>query len=119
LFFFLALILLFLLPAPWNLVGLAAGLAGFAVEVVYWHRKVRGRKAVVGAQTLIGRQATVIKTCRPRGQVRVGGEIWRARSARGADRGEIVTIIGRHRLTLEVEQRTNTSDGANTASERG
>jgi membrane-bound ClpP family serine protease len=102
-FLLLALVLLFVLPSPWGFVGFGIGLVCFAGEVSFWQRRVRGRRAVVGAQTLIGQVGTVVTPCRPTGQVRISGEIWAARSEVGVDRGDTVTVVGRNELTLIVE----------------
>lgn len=102
-FFIVALVLLFLLPSPWNFVGFLAGLTVFVGEVLFWNRKVRGQRKTVGAETLIGKPATVVSPCRPSGQVRIAGEIWAARCSGGADAGEAVTVVGRDGLTLLVE----------------
>jgi membrane protein implicated in regulation of membrane protease activity len=102
-FFIVALVLLFLLPSPWNFVGFLAGLTVFVGEVLFWNRKVRGQRKAVGAETLTGKAATVVSPCRPSGQVRIAGEIWAARCSAGADAGETVTVVGRDGLTLLVE----------------
>ncbi|MGE5273309.1 MAG: NfeD family protein [Verrucomicrobiota bacterium] len=102
-FLIVGLVLLFLLPSPWNLVGSTCFFVLFLGELGFWHRRVRGRPKEVGAQNLIGQTATVISVCRPNGQVRLSGEIWAARCPGGADEGDTVTIIGRDRLTLLVE----------------
>jgi membrane protein implicated in regulation of membrane protease activity len=94
--------LLLLLPSPWNWAAFAACLVLFLGEVAFWHRRVRGNRSVVGGQTLIGATGTVVSPCRPRGQVRVGGEIWAARCDDGADRGAEVTVVGLDDLTLTV-----------------
>ena len=110
-FFIIALVLLFLLPSPWNVVGFIGGLIVFGGEVLFWNRKVRSGRKAVGAQTLIGKDATVVSACRPGGQVRIAGEIWAARCSAGADAGETVTVVGRDRLTLLVEPaRTEDAD---------
>jgi len=103
-FAIVALVLLFLLPSPWNLVGFGCSLALFLCELTFWHRRVRGQPKKVGAQTLVGQAATVISPCRPEGQVRLSGEIWAARCPGGADTGDAVTVIGRDGLTLLVER---------------
>ena len=103
-FLLLALALLVVLPSPWGFIGFGIGVVCFAGEVMYWQRKVRGRRAVVGAHTLIGEVGTVVSPCRPTGQVRVSGEIWAAHCESGADLGETVTVIGRRDLTLVVER---------------
>ena len=103
-FLIVALVLLILLPSPWNLVGFIGGLTIFVGEVLFWNRKVRTGRKTVGAQTLIGKEATVVSSCRPAGQVRIAGEIWAARCSAGADAGETVTVVGCDGLTLVVEQ---------------
>jgi membrane protein implicated in regulation of membrane protease activity len=98
-----AFVLLLLLPSPWNLVAfVVAGLLGI-VELLTWNRTVRHRRKAVGAGTLIGRNATVVSPCHPDGQVRLDGEIWAARSASGATINDLVSVVGRDRLTLIVE----------------
>jgi membrane protein implicated in regulation of membrane protease activity len=101
-FVLLAIVLLLLLPSPWNLVGFACCLVLFLGEVAFWHRRVRGQRKAVGAQTVIGETGTLVSICRPHGQVRVGGEIWAARCDEGGDLGEEVTVVGRDDLTLLV-----------------
>lgn len=100
------LVLLFLLPTPWNLIALLVGLVLWLGEVFAIWRLVRKKQVQTGVQTLIGRTATVIAPCRPLGQVRLGGEseIWRARCAAGADRGETVHVVAIDQLTLIVER---------------
>lgn len=103
-FVLVALVLLFVLPSPWNIVGFAGGLACFAVEVVFWHRTVRGRRAAVGAQTLVGEVGTVVSPCRPTGQMRLSGELWTARCDDWADPGDTVQVVDRQGLTLVVKR---------------
>ena len=103
-FLLVAIVLLLLLRSPWNLVGFAICLVLFVGEVAFWHRRVRGQRKVVGAQTLIGKTGTLVSACRPHGQVRVGGEVWDARCDEGADVGEEVTVVGRDGLTLTVDR---------------
>jgi membrane protein implicated in regulation of membrane protease activity len=103
-FLIVAIVLLIFLPSPWSLFGFAAGLVCFMGELAFWHRRVKNRRAVVGAQTLIGQLATVVEPCRPTGQVRVDGAIWAARCDAGADRDETVRVVDREQLTLVVEK---------------
>jgi membrane protein implicated in regulation of membrane protease activity len=100
------LVLLFLLPSPWNLVAFLAGLVLWLGEVFAIWRVVRRKQVQSGAETLIGRTATVIAACAPLGQVRLSGEseIWRARCVEGAERGETVRVVGIDELTLIVER---------------
>jgi membrane protein implicated in regulation of membrane protease activity len=100
------LVLLFLLPTPWNLIAFLAGLLLWLGEVFVIWRLVRRKQVQAGAETLVGRTATVIVACRPLGQVRLSGEseIWRARCAEGAEQGETVRVVGLDELTLLVER---------------
>ena len=102
-FFIVALLLLLLLPSPWNIIGSIASLAVAFVEAGFWQRTVRNRKVVAGAETLIGTRGVVVRPLRPTGQVRLSGELWEATSEAGADPGEEVTVVGRDGLTLVVE----------------
>jgi membrane protein implicated in regulation of membrane protease activity len=97
-----ALVLLLVLPDPWNLVAGLVCLVLFLGELFLWNRTVRRRRKVVGAQTLIGQTGEVRETCRPRGQVFVAGELWSAHCSEGADAGARVRIIAVRGLELEV-----------------
>jgi membrane-bound serine protease (ClpP class) len=97
------LLALFVLPAPWGLVLVAASAVVEVAETYFWIRLSRRRRIQAGAETLIGARAVVASPCRPAGQVRVQGELWRARCEAGAEPGETVRIVGREGLTLLVE----------------
>jgi membrane protein implicated in regulation of membrane protease activity len=100
--FLVALVLLLVLPDPWNVVaGTVVGLLGLG-ELFAWNRTVRKRRKVVGLQTLVGKTGEVRETCRPRGQVFVDGELWEARCEEGADIGNTVRILAVRGLELEV-----------------
>jgi membrane protein implicated in regulation of membrane protease activity len=103
-FLLVAIVLLVVLPSPWNAVGFVAGVVLFAGEIVFWNRTVRGRRAAVGVETIVGASATVVSACRPAGQVRARGEIWRAQCADGADPGDRVIVVAQHGLELVVER---------------
>jgi membrane-bound serine protease (ClpP class) len=106
-FFVVAIVLLLVLPSPWGVIAFVAGLVLFAGEVGFWQRRVRGRRAQVGAHRLVGASATVVTSCRPDGQVRVRGEIWKARCQAGADPGDTVVVRTLEGLTLFVEPATD------------
>ena len=98
-----AILLLVVLPSPWNLVVFVVAVPLWILELFGWNRTVKHRRKVVGAQTLVGQEAVVIAACNPEGQVKHGGEVWSARCTPGAAVGDTVRIVGLHRLTLEVE----------------
>lgn len=98
-----AVVLLLVLPDPWDVI-LAAIFAVLGLGELYlWNRTVRKRQKVVGTQALVGQKAQVREPCRPLGQVFVAGELWRARCEDGADVGDTVTVTAVKGLVLEVK----------------
>jgi membrane-bound serine protease (ClpP class) len=96
------LLAVFVLPPVW---GLAAVIVAAVIEIAefffwIWLSKRRGVQA--GRETLPGKTAKVTSTCRPEGQVRLDGELWKARCEAGADVGESVRVAAVDGLTLEV-----------------
>ena len=88
-------------PLGWILVGVAAVIEIGQTAFWFWWSGKRKRPKV-GAETLIGKTAVVVEPCRPEGQVRLDGELWRARSAAGAELGERVVVEELEGLTLVV-----------------
>ncbi len=71
--------------------------------------KVIGRAAAVGPETLIGVKCTTTTPLLPDGYVRVGTELWQARSMTGnVEIGTEVVIVGINRLTLLVKPSVDT-----------
>jgi membrane-bound serine protease (ClpP class) len=97
------LLAIFVLPAPWGLALVGTAAVVEIAETFFWIHLSRRWRVRAGAETLIGAHAEVASACRPLGQVRVAGELWRARCEAGADVGERVRIRGRDGLTLLVE----------------
>ena len=99
----LALLSLIFLPSPWNLIGALASGAVFALEVAYWQRRMRRRKVQTGLENLVGSTGEAAERLAPSGQVRVLGELWRARSSSELPPGSRVRVVAVHGLTLEVQ----------------
>ena len=96
------LLAVFVLEGPWRIVVVVAGLTLDMAEnvgLLWWSRRHR---AAVGVETLVGRTAVVVTACRPRGQVRVAGELWQAECVDGADPGERVEVAAVDGLLLTV-----------------
>ena len=98
-----AVVLLLVLPGPWNIVAFVVVTLLWFVELFGWSRTVRRQRRAVGAETLIGQTAVVTQPLRPSGQVRLDGETWEARSTAAVSVGDQVRVIGRDKLTLIVE----------------
>ena len=98
------LLALFVLEGPWDAVVLGAAAVVELAEMAFWIRFSRRRRIQVGAETLVGGVAEVVRQCRPLGQIRLGREFWEARCDQGADSGERVRVVGRDGLTLVVEK---------------
>jgi membrane-bound serine protease (ClpP class) len=101
----LAIVLLLVVPSPWNVIAFAGVLVLGVVEVSYWWRTVRGHRVQTGAEGLIGARGRVLADCHPDGEVWVEGARWRAHCDAGADRDATVTVVGRDGLVLTVEPR--------------
>ena len=97
------LLALFVLDEPWSWVAVTLGAGWEIAEAILLVRWSQRRRAVVGAEALVGRRAVVAADCMPEGQVRVAGELWRARCAAGAAAGDEVVVREVDGLTLVVE----------------
>ena len=97
------LLAVFVLEPPLGVIAVALGALVEVGEMVFWIWLSRRRRVQVGAETLIGARAQVVRDCRPLGLVRLSGELWQARCEAGAARGESVFVRGREGLTLLVE----------------
>ena len=101
--FLIALLLaLFVLPSPWGVITVAVALVLDLVEVGVgiWYSK--RRRAKVGTSALVGLTGVALDQLAPEGQVRINGEIWRARCEDGCDAGVAVVVRAVDGLTLEV-----------------
>jgi membrane protein implicated in regulation of membrane protease activity len=95
---------LFLLPSPWNALLLGFALVAEVGEIYLWKRYLDRRRIETGAEGLVGQRAVAVGPLGPRGQVRLRGEIWRARSVAAAiEPGDEVEVVAVDGLTLEVE----------------
>lgn len=96
------LLAIFVLPSPWGMIGVAGAALLDLLETAILLRWNRGRRAVVGAETLVGRTAVAVTALTPTGQVRIDGELWAARAAATVPSGGEVVIRAVDGLTLDV-----------------
>lgn len=102
--FTIALLLaIFVLPSPWGLVAVVVGGALDIAETgvfLWWSKR---RRATVGVESLVGKAGIASTDLWPEGQVKIVGEIWRARCDGGCDAGTKVVVREVNGLTLLVE----------------
>jgi membrane-bound serine protease (ClpP class) len=96
------LLAVFVLPPIWGLIAVTVAAVIEISEFFFWIWLSRRRDVQAGREALIGKTARVMSPCRPEGQVRVEGELWRARCEAGADVGDTVSVAAVEGLTLEV-----------------
>src|ERR671937_1089650 len=93
------LLAVFVVPWPWGIATVIGGGLldiGESLVLLRWSKR---RRSPVGAEALVGQRAVVAN----RGQVRVAGELWEARSERPLVPGERVVVRSVDGLTLVVE----------------
>lgn len=95
------LLAVFVVPWPWGLATVLGGGVLDIAESLVLLRWSRRRRAVTGAEALIGQTAVVSS----RTQVRVAGELWEARSEEPLVPGNEVVVTAVEGLTLRVEAR--------------
>ena len=93
------------LPSPWGLVAVVVAALIDVTETWFFVRWSKRRRSTVGVETLVGRTAVVVRALTPRGQVKVDGEVWEARSEYHFAPGEEVVVTGVDGLVLDVEPR--------------
>jgi membrane protein implicated in regulation of membrane protease activity len=93
----------FVLPSPWGLVAVVVGGVLDIAETglfLWWSKR---RRASVGVESLVGKVGVAASDLWPEGQVRIAGEIWRARCDGGCDTGTRVVVKAIEGLTLVVD----------------
>lgn len=102
--FTIALLLaIFVLPSPWGLVAVVVGGALDIAETgafLWWSKR---RRASVGVEALVGKAGVASTDLWPEGQVKIVGEIWKARCEGGCDAGTTVVVREVDGLTLVVD----------------
>ena len=92
------LLAIFVIPWPWGIAAVIGGGVLDVVESVVLLRWNRRRRAVTGAEALVGRTAVVARE----NHVRIAGELWAARSDQPLREGAGVRVVGVDGLTLVV-----------------
>lgn len=89
---------------PWRGVVVLGLLFVEGAEIWLW-LKLRKVPATTGAEAMVGAHGRAVTDCIPDGQVRVKGQLWRARCPTGVRAGDHITVIALRGLELEVAER--------------
>ncbi len=92
----------FVLPAPFGIAAIVAGMTIEVGEAAFWIRLSRRMRPAVGIEALVGAEGVAVSECRPDGSVRVQGELWGAVCSEGVSKGEPVVVESVSGLTLRV-----------------
>jgi membrane-bound serine protease (ClpP class) len=98
---------------PWVAIAISAAFGGITVFLVRLAVRARQRKALIGADAMVGCRATAMEALAPEGHVLVEGEIWRAASAAAVPKGSGLRVVSHDHGILRV-----TPDGTPQAPER-
>jgi len=100
-----AIVGLFVLPEPWNVIALCVAAVVEVGELYLWKRFLDRYRVHGGAEGMIGERAEVTERCDPTGRVMIRGEIWKASSEQGRafDAGIRVRVVGVDGLTLRID----------------
>ena len=90
-----------LLDPPWRYIVILL-LAGWEVFEIWLFLHLRRLRSITGREAIAGTKGTALTDCRPAGQVRIKGQIWKARCRQGVDAGEEIVVDAVDGLTLEV-----------------
>jgi membrane-bound serine protease (ClpP class) len=85
-------------------IGAFATVGGLTIAgIVYLATRAMRHPVATGTQGMIGEPAEVVADFTGKGQVRYGGELWKARSAVALHAGDQARIVRVEGLTLWVE----------------
>ena len=80
-------------------------MVGPIAMVLYFIAKVQFRRPEMGLEALIGLKGVVVEDLNPEGFVKLGGELWRAKSLGShVEKGQVVEVVKVEGLTLLVRK---------------
>ena len=90
-----------------GLIGIMAGLVTWAVFSYRFGSRALMKKPVAGLSDMIGLQGEVVKPLAPEGVIRIGSELWRAKTTdRKINVGKRITVVEQDGLKLIVRRLT-------------
>ena len=88
---------------PWVAFAVSASFGGITVFLVRLAVRARRRKALTGADAMVGCRAIAMEPLTPEGHVLVEGEIWRAVCGAPAVQGASLRVVSHEQMLLRVE----------------
>jgi membrane protein implicated in regulation of membrane protease activity len=95
---------LMFLESPWRYLAIVPLAAWEAFEIYLW-MKWRRVRSITGPEAFVGSTGRAVTDCRPEGQVRVKGALWRAHCPAGVDAGERIVVEAMDGMLLTVRPR--------------
>lgn len=87
---------------PWVAVGVSLGFGSITVFLVRLAMRARRQKVKLGADALIGSEASAMEELSPEGHVLVEGEIWLAKASEPVPSGTKLRVVGHEQYVLRV-----------------
>ena len=87
---------------PWVAFAVSAGFGGITVFLVRLAVRARRRKALIGADAMVGCKAIAMEPLEPEGHVLVEGEIWRAVAGTPVLKGTNLLVVSHEQMLLRV-----------------
>jgi membrane-bound serine protease (ClpP class) len=89
--------------SPWVAIGVSLGFGGITVFLLRLVVRARKRKAMLGADAMVGCEAEAMEALQPEGHVLVEGEIWQAVASEPVAKGARLRVVGHEKYELRVE----------------
>lgn len=87
---------------PWVAIGVSLGFGSITVFLIRLALKARRLKVRLGAEALVGSEASAMEPLSPEGHVLVEGEIWRAVASEPVAAGTKLRVTGHEQYLLRV-----------------
>src|SRR5450631_2219579 len=87
---------------PWVAFAVSAGFGGITFFLVRLAVRARRRKALIGADAMVGCKAVAMEPLTPEGHVLVEGEIWRAVAGESIPQGANLHVVSHEQMLLHV-----------------
>ncbi len=92
------------IPRP-GFIGMIVGLAVWGVVSYRFASRALRKKPMIGSTTMVGSRGKVVSPLVPGGVIKIGDELWEAKSAgRKINTGEEVIVVGQDKLKLVVRK---------------